>query len=400
MATSATDQVEATPNSQNDDDEFSYYDVLVIGRTGMGKSTLANKLLGINPETKVLFEAGEGMTSVIKKWDIEGDSNLYFEIGESNESVTKTCKVLSNENTMIRVLDAPGFNDVDMTQAYGVTRGNSQCFRWILQALRQHDLRFSRILYLFPVRGLPERADGTIQEEIKVMHDCFGQRIFDLLVIAVTNNKRERYQQAGFLEDDLREIKEIFLGAYEAATESDLPKCPPIIYVPFIEDHTSISNRITGAEVISDAEYLSFSPEYPIYRDIDKSGKEAGNISTDLCKNCAILIITEKSPTGGEVSVHVRCQNDREDEAKAYDTSSCHPFFVQKYSRFAKITGGIFHIITLGFSLLCYSWTWPGFTNSEKVCVRCRQPAGYDGCCPVKKSINIKGKDYKVDHAT
>ena len=67
-------------------------------------------------------------------------------------------------------------------------KGNLQGFRWILQAQRAHDLRFSRVIYFFPIRGPPERADGHLQEEIKVMHGFFGQKIFDLMVVVVTNN--------------------------------------------------------------------------------------------------------------------------------------------------------------------------------------------------------------------
>ena len=399
MTARLSGQVEVMPNNTSEDEDFSYFDILVIGNTGMGKSTLANKLVGIDPDTKELFEAvpkREREASAIKRWDVEGDANLYFETGDGTDSVTKACKVLSNENTMNRVLDAPGFTDVDLAYSYGVARGNKQCLRWVLQNQRQHDLRFSRVVYFMPQRGIPERVQGTFQEEIKVLHDYFGEKIFDIMVIAVTNHKREHYQEMAFTEDDLRQTMEVFFAAFKRITGAVLPKCPPIIYLPFGEEYQSVLNRITGADVISDAETLDFSPEFPINRGDTDQVKEGNNMTE--CKKCAILVITEKSTDGEEMPVSVRHDNGEEEaREEAYDCSKCHPAFVQKHSRCAKFFGGLGHIGTLGLFLLC-SRSWPGCTNNEQVCVSCRRPPRTEGCCPVKQSVEIDGKEHMVNH--
>ena len=265
MASNVPETLKIAPNGC-DEDESSYFDVMMIGRTGFGKSTVGNKLLGIDSENKSLLgvnQMGEDITTVIKQWDIESDKKPFFETGEGRESVTKKCKLLSNEKSKNRVLDTRGFADTENTRKYGVIKGNLQSFRWILQAQRAYDLRFSRVLYFFPNRGPPERSDGTLQEEIKVMHGFFGQQIFDVMVIIVTNNKRDHYQQAGFSEEDIAETKEVFQLAFKEIIEPDtqLIGCPPVIYILFDEDHKMISDAVVGAGVIPDRVFFPRIPK-------------------------------------------------------------------------------------------------------------------------------------------
>ena len=158
--------------------------------------------------------------SIIKQWDKArtADKVCYFVTGEEIESVTTECKVLSNENSMNRVLDTPGFADSRTAQRYGVLRSNLQIFRWILRQQRAYNLQFSRVLYFYPGRGPPERADGTLQEEIKVMYDYFGQRIFDIMVIITTNNKK--HQKYGFDDEDIERTQAVFMRAFEEAIQA------------------------------------------------------------------------------------------------------------------------------------------------------------------------------------
>ena len=390
MAATLPGQLEVAPSNASEDDEFSYYDIMVIGKTGMGKSTLANKLLGIDPDTKLPFEAPG--VSAIKNPDDAGHANLYFENAEGSESVTKECKVLSNENTMTRVLDTPGLTNVDTAHTYGVARGNWECLRVILQKHRQHELRISRVVYFMPQRSAPERVEGTLQEEIKAMHGYCGEIIFNLMVIVVTNPKGGHYQETGFPEDDLRATKEVFLAAYQGITNTNLPKCPPIIYIPFMEDHQSIQNRIIEAEVISDAEMMQFSPQYPIDREIYKFTNDmAEKRVEEECKNCAVLVVREKV---GETPVSVIDENGDEE---AYESSKCHPFFVPKHSCTVRFLGGLGHVFTFGLSL-CYRGSWPGFTNSEQKCKSCNRPPRTKGCCPINKPVEIEGESHTVNH--
>ena len=59
-----------------------------------------------------------------------------------------------------------------------------------------------RVLYFLTCRGPLERADGVLQEEIKVMHDFSGMDIFNVMMIVATNRKDPRYQTE-FDEEDI-----------------------------------------------------------------------------------------------------------------------------------------------------------------------------------------------------
>ena len=389
-----------------DSDESSYYDVMVIGRTGLGKSTLADKFIGVDPETKSLLREDSGepgdepkdVKDVIKCWDCNENDEPYFETGGEMESVTQRCKVLSNNRSMNRVLDTVGFADSRLTRKYGVFHGNIQIFRRILQIQRQCDLRFSRVVYFLPKRGRLERADGTLQEEIKVMYDFFGTKIFDIMVVVATNEKYEPYQRLGFLESDIEKTKKVFMFAFEKITDIKLQKCPPVIYMPLnTTTQKEVSDSIVGASVISDAETLDFSPKFP------RNPPRVVLSFENRCTRCAIRIVYQELKDGTKDPVRVVYENGKEGD---YNDSYCHPLFIPKHSKFVRFVGGIGHIVTLGTFKLVEVLAngkvkfWPGFFDGEEFCVSCKNPPGSPTCQRVNQYINIDGEHTFVDHTT
>ena len=407
-------QVTST-TSDEEEEESSYFDVMMIGRTGSGKSTVGNTLLEVDPDTKKLmvgYRACDDITTIIKRWDGNGDQKHYFEVGDGSESVTRSCKVLSNEKNKDRVLDTRGFADTENTRRDGVINGNLQSFRWILQAQKMYDLRFSRVLYFLPSRGPPLRADGTLQEEIKVMHSFFGLQIFDVMVVVVTNNKRPHHQQAGFTEEDLAETREVFEHTFRTATGVTLSKYPPVVYIAYKENPFK---KVVGADVISDAEKLYFFLEQEaaltssVQISLDMALTEKKRILTmcggkyfkfeDRCLRCAVKIIQEKLPSGKEVPVSVV---EADGSKTLHGASFCHAFFVPKHSSFIRFVGGIAHIAALGMGMVyervSKKKSWPWFTNSEEACVVCKRPPGSKGCSPVDQKTAVPGGEYLVAH--
>ena len=192
----------------------------------MGKSTTGNRILGI-----------------LKS----------FLTGSGTDSVTKECQLRINDNG-IRVLDCPGFADSDDVKQHGVLESNLQIFRWIIRAQEDNNLEFSRVLYFLPTRGPPERADGVLQEEIRAMHEYFGDDIFDVMVLITTSHPRHQHD---FEEEDYDQTSEVFMKAYKKMIEKSLRKCPPILYLPKKnEDNNTLLRKIVKAEVIDDEQRL------------------------------------------------------------------------------------------------------------------------------------------------
>ena len=360
-----------------------YYDIAVIGKTGQGKSTLGNKLLDLKNtnESKIgLFDLRAAPD--IKKWFVQADDPQVKQAGQQILSVTSRCKIMSNENSKIRVLDVPGFSDSGtLEDDVSVNEGNLQIIRWLVREQIQSQLKIRRIIYFLPVRGPLEKADGTLQEELQVLHRYFGKEVFNCLVAVATNHPREKYQGLEFKPDDFKQTEEAFHLALKKTTDDEAISCPPIIYVGLNDSPKKTLAKVQRASILKESILpLVFSEK--------------------VCGRCSYNIRYDDQ--NKEVCVFIK-----EGETIPYEESVCHPYFIPKYNNAEKVIGGIGHIATGGAALLVGHifrvHTWPGFTNSDEKCVSCEKYPGSIGCAKVGESIMIKknGKQetVKVSHS-
>lgn len=370
-----------------------YYDVIVIGKTGRGKSTIGNKLLRVSDQSQschVCNRLGDTEDTDITGGELEPSRWPYFRTSDDSSiteemrllSVTKECKVVANNRIMVRIMDTPGLSDSDPRGANAYQR-NLQIVRRIVQEQmdQSKNWKIRRVLYFFPERGVPEVADGTLQDELRILHHFFGISIFKCMVIVATNSKDKRHQDIGFGTDDIAKVQKVFRLALQKSTTLDIPS-PPVIYFATSDSDNKLLSKVKDAQVLADEVFV------PSFQE-------------GVCSRCNVKIVMD------DTKKVVCAYEDSEQPDAPYECSKCHPYFNDKYSTAEKIIGGIGHVVTFGVALMVEAAkkdhkTWPGFTNSEEVCLLCKRPLGSAGCHEVQKEtklcINRQTLRVMVDH--
>ncbi len=401
-------------------DGCSYKDILILGKTGMGKSTTADRLLiansrpgtlDVNPEEK---EGGNTLLDDILIWrtstksveDIKervkfflvnraGQLSAFQAIDPQSggpDSVTKDCVLLSNEKTHIRVLDVPGFHTSSPTLTSPETeqtakQENLSIMRQILRIQSIKQLRFYRVLYFLPFRngigGI--RADANFQEEL-VMHYYFGNRIFDSMVVIATlplmcskSNAFTSQHEANARKVLNRAFQFVFARLTNRNPDDisldNVPQ-PPIFYISVEDSGTEIFGRLQLTKV--------------------KVNRLELRLDENTCARCSIKFGVYHI-NNNHATPLVAINNG---QRSAYDQSKCHPLIKPKHSKLKKIVGGIAYILLLGIPALAGS-PWPGFFNDEEECAHCKNPPGSPGCLKVgtEWKVHVKEDIMKVDHS-
>lgn len=226
----------------------TYYDIMLVGRTGQGKSTMADKLLIANPDGVEYVlpdktvpnvrhdgEVKDGEVKVqledISMWllhaeDQSQDSEthlkalVYFRTSaEPHDGVnhmrdpkstiltgTSSCQVLSNDTTKVRILDVPGFQDErgfrsatssvpshmnrPCQAAVNIANFDMSTMRNVIRIQSALGMRFRRVVYFLPSRGALERPDSLLKLDLQQLDYAFGRAVFECMVAVATIDRR------------------------------------------------------------------------------------------------------------------------------------------------------------------------------------------------------------------
>ena len=403
------------------DTVIDYYDIMLIGRTGMGKSTTGDKLIIANPEGRDYrgeqHDDGEAFNKQLKMSDLTmwlvADAQdetervqtrlknlIYFRSLEKSHKVvndmykrakkqTFGSQIVSNDTTRVRILDVPGFFGVDIGTANvknkgtgdKVTRSGLLIMREVLRIQARMRMKFKRIIYFIPDRGTLERSHKVLLMELEQMVHYFGKSIFECMVLVATVSP-DVYK---FIPESVTPFSDESSTTtrinFDAALVQVLPEGevlpdgkPPIVFISMHDTCERILEKIKEAPVIYDELRLTFDHR--------------------TCIRCGLKAKILKYKNGRKKRVACYAGDDPS-VSVAYEDSCCHPLIISKYWSIQKVVGGIAHFI-MGNR---YRNKWPGFRNpDDEICIDCRQIPSTPGCKRIGSRYRLAEQIFIVDH--
>ena len=343
-----------------EDTTIDYYDIIVIGKTGMGKSTTADKLLVAEYSEPVTNE-GRMNVEDLSIWLLSDapdevdrvktrlksiaffrgldnpheEINGYHSEDQLNSGMTPNFELMSNDSTKIRVLDVPGFfgeGDAGVSFASADEKAHSSVnialgrMRNILQIQSTMHMKFRKILYFLPVHGSLKRRDSYLETELTTLTKYFGKSIIDCMIIVATmpTEAYDGSSEVVFSDKAVAMTKANFgsVLARVLPNERDLPE-PPVLFISMAHTCEIVLANVINTPVACDHVTLQFDAL--------------------ICARCGIKANVIKSAQAeSETSKGVAVYTDKtEFSTIPYDESTCHPLFVPKYTKVARFFGGI-----------------------------------------------------------
>ena len=388
-----------------------YFDIMLVGMTGQGKSTMADKLLIANPgkvkyvlpeEPKMRVGDANIQMEDISMWVLqerhEKDVETYLKAlvhsrtklkphTEMNNmrdpqknfmTSTSFCEVFSNDTTKVRVLDAPGFVDKkafssissmatptsQSTQAANnITAHNFGIMQNIIRIQLALGMRFRRVVYFLPCRGPLERENAVLEQQLQQLEYAFGHSVFECMVVVATIPRRYSLREEETMpQEEIEQCKHFFQAALgNVIGPNEAKPDVPIIFVSLAESCESILGKIQGAGVSRD-------------------GLELRSIKFSICASCGMKI-------GSLGKERIICSGTQDlGWSIPYEESTCHPAFnhpILSYTPGSRIKDAI-------------SKVWPLYI--EEYCKNCGRKPGQAGCLQIGENYRTWWKVYTVDH--
>ena len=403
---------------------LEYYDVMILGYTGMGKSTTSDKIIIAEKQVETRAQETDRNDQKMKEHKLTIDDLTFWTVAPSSPDnlkvlvrnylktlnycrtmadphlrvnaarmeqelnpMTASCQLVSNELTKIRVLDVPGFfgdavGEEDRTTARSTFLYEDNIDEFVLNHLKimRHILRiqstmktvFRRILYFLPGRGPLQRSNQVLKQDIALLAKYFGPSIFESVVIVVTVEPRFSgmldLQDRLFTDQDRTTTVEVFgktLASVLSSYKHKVPINPPVVFISLLDTGESIVKKITEAEVKNEFLELSFDP--------------------GVCIKCCSTILWLENEKVKSVPA-----GRADSEAIPYDEGHCHPIFLPKnrLPHKVEVEDGVKYVV-LRPEGERRRWSEP----LEEVCYHCKEPPGSNGCWKIDKPFFLETEE-------